>query len=252
MPQLSSDKKDRIRQFTTATVERLLQFKLIHDLTKQQIEKLRENWRAVEQELHVDYPIAQAGVIAMLAGGSVGVEGVYGEDFLITDEPVAPEDIVGLLGTFPFDAASCAFVFTMLEEYGDVLVSLVNPGFAQDRTAWHRGIYGGKKLGRGKGKEKIELAFAEPFGLEEYQISEQIILSMMLIKNERNSFAHAGRMTMPFGEFFRRAMSVICYLFLMMMPEGEILIVHHTDDFSGRFADAESFRETWIEELKKR
>jgi hypothetical protein len=214
MPQLPPDKADQIRRFTKTTTERLLQFKLSHYLTKHLIDKLRVNWRDVEQELHADYPITQAGVIAVLAEGGAGVEGIFGDDFLITDEPVAPEDVVSLLGTFPFDAASCAFVFTILEEYGDVIVSIVNPDFTHDRRAWHRRIYGGNELGNAVTSGKIARAFAEPFGFEDRAISEQILLSMMRIKNERNSFAHTGTMTMSFDEFFKRAMSVICYKFL--------------------------------------
>jgi hypothetical protein len=252
MAKLSPRVLDIIKRYTRLTLERLLQFKLTHDLTRHQIQELRAHWRNVEISLHKDYPISDAGVVAQLKAGEAGIAGLDTDEFLITDEPIAPEDVVGLLGMFPLEAASCAYVFTMLEEYGDYLVSILNPDFQQERKSWHRDIHGGTKLGGAKKREKLEIAFAEPFGLTEYQIAHGIILNLMRIKRERNSFAHSGTMEMHFDEFFRLTVSIICYIYLMIVPnENEILIVHRTGDYTERFRAAEQYRKFFEEEFDR-
>jgi hypothetical protein len=187
----------------------------------------------------------------MLSQDQLDLEGVYDGNYLITDEPIAPEDVVSLLGSFPFDATSSAFVFTILEQYGDVVAGIVNPKFARDRSSWHRGIRGSATLSSAKEIGEAESAFIDAFCFNTKVISDEIVSSITRIKYERNVFAHEGQINMSFDEFYRRAISVICYIFLMLMPEGEILIVHHTDDLSGRFSDAEDFRKRWIKEIKK-
>jgi hypothetical protein len=92
---------------TRHTIERLLDIKSIYEVTSLQIEKLRENWKAVEESLYINYAIRDAGVIAVL--GTVGVEGLHGDDFLITDEPASPETLVEGIGRFPLEPATCAY-----------------------------------------------------------------------------------------------------------------------------------------------
>jgi hypothetical protein len=239
---LSNHKQNQVRSLTQGVIKGLLQFKLTHDLTAHQIEKMRDNWRDIERGLHEDYPIRESGVIAILS--SSGVEGLDDDDVLITDEPVAPEEAINLLGSFPLNQASCAYVFTMLEQYGDDIVSVINPSLYRKRLSWHRAVPGGSKFEAGTHKERVCEAFAIPFGIEDYAISDKIVLSLMRMKAERNSFAHEGEMEMRFDEFFRLAIDVISYIYLMIMPEPQILIVHNSEDQSERFSDAE---EMWRE-----
>jgi hypothetical protein len=42
---------------TWHTIERLLDIKSIYEVTSLQIEKLRENWKAVEESLYINYAI---------------------------------------------------------------------------------------------------------------------------------------------------------------------------------------------------
>src|SRR4029077_5854585 len=130
-----------VRRLTKNVVNELLEFKSIYELTALQIERVRENWRAVEAELNqVNRPVRGSGVIATL--GANGIEGLdSGEDFLITDELASPETLVQGLGQFPLEAASCAYVFTILEKFGgDDLVEIVNPDFSEERRSWHRDV----------------------------------------------------------------------------------------------------------------
>lgn len=253
MGKLSPRSVREIRRYTTATIQRLLQFRLTHNLTKYQLEKVRANWRDAELELHDEYPITEAGVIAVLSNGDAGVEGLLRRDeFLITDEPVSPEEIISLLGSFPLDAAAGAYVFAMLEEYGDTLVKMLNPKFEKTRTSWHRDVYAGTKIGGPAKRKKLEIAFGKPFGLEKYAIAADVVLSLMLLKKERNAFAHSGRTDMSFDEFFERALRVICYIYLMVLPStDEILIVAPKDDLTGRFRDAAELRKAWEEEKRR-
>ena len=46
-------------------------------------------------------------------------------------------------------------------------------------------------------------------------------------------------MDMAFSEFMHHVLKVICYIYLMLMPYPQILIVHNSDDLTSRFADAE-------------
>ena len=165
-------------------------------------------------------------------------EGLQPDDFLITDEPAAPEDVVSALGAFPLEAACCAFVFTILERFGDDLVALINPRFSQQRKSWHRDIQGGSKVGGPSKERKLRIAFATPFKIRQSDISRQILLDLMTVKMQRNAFAHGGSMTLSLSEFFRRVMRVICFISLKVMPEEHILVVHRSGDYSGRFAEA--------------
>jgi hypothetical protein len=239
-----------VERLTHDAIDRLLDIKSIYDVTALQIAKLRENWREVEAGLHVNYPIRGSGVIATL--GSSGVEGLEGEDFLITDEIISPDLVIGGLGQFPLEAATCAYVFTILENYGDCVVSLINPSYEEQRRAWHREVRAGSTLGSGKNAQKDIEGFCSPFEFDPSVVPPQPVLSLKKIKFERNSFAHNGKVTMRFEEFLRCSLEVICYIGLELNPDEEVLIVHRTEDFSERFSDAEEFRRILIQERDKK
>jgi hypothetical protein len=232
-----SKRRREIESIVYGTIERLLTLKQTYDLTSYQLDKLILNWKEIEHTLHGSYPISDAGVIATLSAAE-GVEGLQPDDFLITDEPAAPEDVVSALGAFPLEAACCAFVFTILERFGDDLVALINPRFSQQRKSWHRDIQGGSKVGGPSKERKLRIAFATPFKIRQSDISRQILLDLMTVKMQRNAFAHGGSMTLSLSEFFRRVMRVICFISLKVMPEEHILVVHRSGDYSGRFAEA--------------
>lgn len=234
---------------TRHTIERLLDIKSIYEVTSLQIEKLRENWKAVEESLYINYAIRDAGVIAVL--GTAGVEGFPGEDFLITDEPASPETLVEGIGRFPLEPATCAYVFTILENYGDNVVELFNPDFAKERKAWHRDVRPGDRLGKGRKAREQLVGFCRPFEFDPDLVPEQPVVNLMLIKRERNSFAHDGEMKMRFQEFFRRTLEIICFIALRIDPDQVILIVHQTEDHSGRFESAEEVRKAVIRDREK-
>src|SRR3954451_19232179 len=102
-PSLTARRQSTMRRLTEGVIKGLLQFKLTHDLTAYEIERLRSNWRDVEVELHTNYPLSESGIVAVLENNRV--RGLDEEEFFLTDEPIAPEDTVSLLGSFPLNAA---------------------------------------------------------------------------------------------------------------------------------------------------
>lgn len=118
-------KAKEIRKITHDALKNLLTYKVSHDVLDFLKSGAERNFREFEGAQHNTYPIKACGIRAE--------PGKFGKDdeYLFTEEPLAPEVTTQYLQSFPIDAVSGAYCFTILEIYGDDLVRLLNPSGAK-------------------------------------------------------------------------------------------------------------------------
>jgi hypothetical protein len=124
---------EEVRRHLRANTERalnnLIQFKVSYDVSALIRERGLEKSRELEDRIH--NAIRAVGVLATRDE----FLGSDGGAFLKYDQPLSPDVASPLLEDFPYAAAAAAYIFTLLEGYGNEQVRLVNRRYLRDRQA---------------------------------------------------------------------------------------------------------------------
>jgi hypothetical protein len=234
---LSQTRKREIKSLTTDAIKRLLELGVSHNLFAHVIDENRSDWRSLQDRLHVNYPIEGVGVFAT----KKNLEKTYAElgGFLHDEQPLAPEEIIYLLGTFPLHASSAVYAFTLLEEYGNGIVNIVNPGYlSRPRSAWHHAVYRDGSLKGRSQIRKARKAFAAAFGKSERHVHEFAAKRLIAIKDARNQFVHEGYSEIDFSSFLAEVIGTVCYIHFLCVPSEKNLKVYPWSDYTGIWTDS--------------
>ncbi|MEP9389426.1 hypothetical protein [Mesorhizobium sp. KR9-304] len=231
---IDEEEKYNVERVTRWTLHRMLEFRASHDLTRYLLDQARTNHRQTAAEMHANYPIKGVGVKATRA--SLTRHNFDQPYFIIDDQPLAPEDLFFKVAEYPLDGASCSYLFTLVEEYGNFMVRTFYPDyppFKKVHTAWHHGVYAGMNLRNPVEMQKAKAAFTRPFGDEGAHISPQAIRRLRQIKEQRNSFAHEAREDFEFKAFFENTIAIVCHIYFLCMPDRKEIGVYPFEDILG-------------------
>lgn len=181
----------------------LLELGVKYRLHKHIIDEKQRDWRELEAELSYTalHKIRGFGIIATR------------ENIEIQDsEEMGSDEISPLANQIPFDAAMASYSFTILEAFGDEVVSIVNPSFTKTRVSWHRQIPADSKKIPSDPIRASEL-FTEPFGLPPHRGYVPAIKALSGLKRARNDFAHRGESYLDFENFYRDVLLVATHIY---------------------------------------
>jgi hypothetical protein len=233
MARLTQHKRNLVKDETHQVLHRLLRFHVSYNSLSYIHRKSSNNWRDLEEELHIEYPIKGAGLLANRTNLRL-IDGAWG-GFLHTDVDLFPGEVPSELERFPYKPAAAAYTFTLLEGYGDNIAEIVNPGNLKDRQAWHHGVYGNTNLSDSQGMKKAKKGFATPFGRGETQVPRYAVERLVEIKAARNEFMHEGYFFMDFDDFYAKVLATVASVYFLVLPSEKILSAYPYHDYDGRF-----------------
>lgn len=185
-------KYKELRDLFEKTIDQAIKLKLGLDIFRYQENKHIVNSREFTAELAVNCPIRGTGV----AFGSEifsnwGI--LYDSNSIINSEKLIESgEITEELKwqRLPQDEMVIVYLFTMLEDFGNSIMKIVNPNLygeyqSKDRS-WHSGV---NKYKKEKGKDLL-VEFAEPFGLNTSDVDGKLVDLFYDLKQKRNKIAH--------------------------------------------------------------
>jgi hypothetical protein len=185
-------------------------------------------------EQHEEYPIKGCGVI--VTPELVKEWSKKHETLLHLDEDLAPENTGSEIDSFPRDAVSTTYVYSLLEAYGNDVCDLRNPGYRKERQAWHHGVYGDANVRDAVVLEKMESNFRKPFAIEGQVVPRNIVTALVELKRERNRIVHEMEHTCDFELSFRYVVAIACCIYTLCDTSGRALKVYPWEDYHGKYA----------------
>ena len=234
MPKLSVIQRDVVRVVSRLTLRRLLSFHVAFSGLIYVHDDVTTNWRELEAELHVNYPIKGVGVKATHAN----LRRIDEDDggFLHSSEDLHPGDVPAELGSFPYEAAAAAYAFTLLEGYGDALVKIVNPGYLKARQSWHNGVYGDINLNEKAALAKAREGFTKPFACPVGRIRRFEVQRLVELKAVRNEVMHEGTTQVDFVSFFGKVIGTIGSIYFLLLPSDPMLSEYPYQDYHEKWS----------------
>lgn len=233
MSKLTREVRQSVRELTVSTLIELLRFRLSRDIAQLLLDKSAGRCHEIEMELHEDYPLKAAGIIAtpsLVRNWSRKINTI-----LHTDEALAPEDASWEVHTFPLDATAIVYLFSWLEDYGNTLAKFVKPGQKFERRAWHAGVYADANIIDKQTQKKMQAAFAECFNFASSDVSTEILAGLVELKKIRNEVVHEKRLLAPFARAFELASVTICHLHFLVLEKDKGLRIFPWQDLEGKF-----------------
>ena len=156
-------------------------------------------------------------------------------DSCIKYEDLSPEAVPGELESYPYKAVSAVYIFTILENHGDEIVEIVNPGYLKDRQAWHRSVYSDADLNNKEELDRAKRGFAKPFRANSSKIPGYVVKRLINIKKTRNKFMHEGRGSLHFDIFFSSVIATVVFIHLLLLPSDKEISVYPYEDYHGKW-----------------
>ena len=216
MPRLTSEQRNAIHQKTTNLLDVLLRFHVSFSAQKFIHDDAVIKWRELEALLHITYPLKGVGIKATRSNLVHFDEGDGG--FIYSEEDLNPGDVPQELQAFPYEAASAAYIFTLLEGYGDELVKIVNPTYLTARQAWHHKVYGDMNPKDRATVNAARIGFAKPFNRPGSGVPAYAAKRLIEIKRVRNEFMHEGSFDSTFPDFFANVLGTVATIYFLLMP----------------------------------
>lgn len=233
MPRLTVKQKNTILSRTEDVLNTLLSFNTAYRAAILLHDDASTRWRDFEERLHIDYPIKGLGVKATRNNLQEVRADIGG--FLHSEEDLFPGDVTNEMWLFPYQAASAAYVFTLLEGYGDDIVNLINPGYLGARQAWHHGIYGDANLSEAAQVRKAKEGFAKPFKLSFTKIPKYVVGRLVNLKAIRNEFMHEGHSSVDFPDFLANIIGTVCFIQFTLLPSVNNISVYPYYDYNDKW-----------------
>jgi len=227
---------ETIEEMFTRTMNRVLRLKLGLDIYDYTLKKQLENYRELEAELDVNYPIK--GTAVRFSSDSFIKWTSTSDNYKIVDDnkDMSSIDITDAQASEPFRYKEMTFVylFTVLEDFGNSIISLVNNNFytseIQKGKSWHSKV---NKYAKADGKDLVK-GFADPFNLQKIDIDEKYVNLLFNLKQTRNSIAH--ELQYPEIDNFKTDVHsliiMICYLFHINNPAKSTISVYPWPDYN--------------------
>jgi hypothetical protein len=230
---LSPQQKDNFKHLTKSFLKEVVRFKCTYDvMVYLQNDALRFGGN-FEERMSINYPINGIGIRATPSNLNKfnAVDGGF-----IDEQAIAPDEVTPHVTDFPLAAASAAYLFTLLEGFGDDLVTLVNPAYSKTNHAWHREVSGKVNTKDQKALQQARLGFAKAFNLKPEDISLVMTARLVHLKKARNKFMHEAERMVDLENFIRYIVAIVCHLYFIFLPkEKEIKIfpwTHHDQQFN--------------------
>lgn len=233
MSSLSPDKEDKVLQKTNSIIQSLLRFVVSYRAVEFVHNYNHSHWREFEDLLHHDYPVKGVGVKAN--SSNLDKIEAYNGGFLHAEETLYPGEITSEFDSFPYEAASSAYIFTLLEGYGNDLVEIVNPNTLNKRDSWHKGVHADCDLKNASAVYKAKERFAAPFKSHASKIPKYAVERLIKIKAARNSYMHEGKTSMSFEDFSSSAIGTAIFLHFLLLPNGDELSIYPFDDYDEKW-----------------
>lgn len=233
--------RQEIREETRSTLRRLLTFYIAHSVLAYISEKAITNFRDLEEGMYEKHPIKGVGVKAVRSNLRV----IDSEDggFLHMEEDLFPGEASVELQMYPYKAASAAYVFTIMEMYGNTLVELVNPTyFKHARQAWHHRLHGDMDISSKEGRHKAKVDFAAPFGQKPNLVPIYAVKRLVELKSFRNDYMHEAHTLVPFDRFFQYTVATILSLHFLLFPNDIEISVYPFYDYHDKWGNG---RKEW-------
>ena len=233
MPHLALKQSRAIRELTQSALKAQLSFRVGFRAAAYLHEDAQVNWREFRDRLHDGYPVKGVGIKASRSNLHV-IEADDG-GFLHLNEDLNPGDASDELPFFPYQAASAAYAFTLLEGYGNDLADIVNPGYVSGRRAWHHGVYGDADLSSVAELKKAKVGFTKPFNRAESEAEPFAVERLVDLKRDRNAFMHDADERIDFEEFHGKILGTIAALHFLVMPTSKVLSVYPYFDYHDKW-----------------
>ncbi len=233
MPSLTNHQISAVRDLTQSALASQLSFRVAFRAADYLHNDARVNWRDFRDRLHTGYPVKGVGIKATPSNLEAFDEDDGG--FLHLEEDLNPEDASDELPSFPYQAASAAYSFTLLEGYGNDLADIVNPGYVAGRRAWHHGVYGDADLKDPTQLEKAKEGFTKPFNRAASEAKNYAVQRLVNLKRHRNAFMHDAEEGVDFQEFHGMVLGTIAALHFLVIPTEKQLSVYPYFDYHGKW-----------------
>jgi hypothetical protein len=231
MRRLHKKEKAEIRERTEAVLTALLRFKVSYDLRHHMGDKTNSEWNDYARSLHNRYPITGTGIRTSPAILKVRDRDL--SQFIIDEVSLAPEVAVEEFDAFPMAAASAAYVFSLLEDYGNSVALLIDPASVGARQAWHRKVWGDPTVSTEV--RKAREGFAHAFGAAPRKVKIRPVKRLMRLKLQRNGYAHDLDTYLDLDEFFKSVLVVLCQIAYLALPTQPEISVYPFEDLNAQF-----------------
>lgn len=216
------NRRARILSLTYSTIKNLLEFKTIYDIQRYLADRHSRDFREFEAETAYE-TFAGAGVVA--TRDNILKSPQRNEDsFYYDDVPMGSHEVGAYIRSFPLEAASASYVFTLLEIYGDEVAAIIHPGSIDRNKAWHEDVKGFADLRDPVQVEKMRGAFAKHFGADAGDVPDLAAQRMVGLKKIRNDFAHDGTDRISLPSFLADTIAVVCHIAFLVTDETRISI----------------------------
>lgn len=227
--------RSQIENFTGQTVRRLQRLQVSFRLNKYTQDRLYADQGAMEIELHSkEYPVRASGIVAARAILSALDKNIG--TFYFGEELVAPEAAVPEFWDFPLAAASAAYVFTIIEDYGNTIAKLNRPISIRQGSSWHAPIYGDLNLSDRAAVDKARGKVAAIFQVSRSRIPVRSIRRMVWLKRHRNAYAHEMETSVDFEQFFTYSLSMVCQVAFLCGAWMQEIKEYPYEDFEHRYS----------------
>lgn len=219
------------------TINSLLLFKVSFDiqLYSNVAEFNSDQQSEFEMLLHTDgYPISGTGIKFNHRALSVSHEDLY-EHHLLNNEPLAPEDTTETSHLFPFNAASAAYCFSMMEVFGDFCSDVVTTNKRKRFSAWHKGIHADTNMTTESEKNKARSKYVELLGGNASQLEDKSILRLRELKTVRNAYTHELKTEVDFDKFFEHILLTVYQVAVISCPSINKVQLYPFYDHNGIF-----------------
>ena len=231
MRRLHKEEKAEIRKRTEAVLNVMFRFKVGYDLRSHMGNKTMSEWSDYAVGLHNNYPITGTGLRTTSA-----ILKAHDRDlsqFIITEVGLSPEAAVEEFDTFPMAAASAAYIFSLLEDYGNTVALVIDGTSVPSRKSWHRDVYGNPT--DDVQVQKARKGFANAFGAAPAKVNIRPVKHLMQMKLQRNSYAHDLETGLDFDDFFRSTLVVLCQIAYLATPTPPEIIAYPFENLEGQF-----------------
>ena len=216
---------EKLRELFENTIDAAIKLKLALDVYRYQEEKHLINYSDFEEELSINYPIRGTGVIFNTEIFANWKSSYNNANIINSEKLIESSEVTETLAWKPLaqNQMVIVYLFTMLEEFGNSIMEIVNPiehaRFATSGKSWHSGV---NRYAKQRGLDLV-LKFGEPFNLGRNDVDQKFVDLFYDLKQKRNSIAH--ELIYPEGSKFETdfesLLILICYLFHINDPLKE-------------------------------
>lgn len=216
---LSVDTREQIRSLTERTLRDALHFNISKSITQFVLERMAMHQHAFEHELHHSYPIKASGVIATPT--IIKKWRRNNDSILHPDLNLAPEDVTPEVKSFPINTVSVVYLFSLLEDYGATLATLIDPASLAQRRSWHSAVHGDANMADTAVQQKLRAEFAACFNCSPVEVSFEILGAFVELKRLRNQIVHERVQTiyLAFSKIVSYVIAIICHLHFLAVPK---------------------------------